>query len=89
MAMSCERWGIRVNLVAPGRVKATHESKEGDEKGQTWEDLHEDKDIEDHATNRAGRPEDIADACWYLVGAGFVTAQEIFVDGGASKKKST
>lgn len=62
-----------MNLVAPGRVKVAHESKEGDEKGHDWEDHHEDKDIEDHATNRAGKPSDIADACWYLVDAGFVS----------------
>lgn len=42
-----------------------------------------------HPTKRAGHPEDIADACWYLADAGFVTGQDIIVDGGASKKKST
>jgi NAD(P)-dependent dehydrogenase (short-subunit alcohol dehydrogenase family) len=87
MAISSGRWGIRCNLVAPGRIKATHECKEADENGTTWEDVHETKDEEDHATNRAGTPQDIAEACWYLADAGFVTAQEIFVDGGASKMK--
>ncbi|KAG9562048.1 short chain alcohol dehydrogenase, partial [Aureobasidium melanogenum] len=33
MAISLGRWGIRCNLVAPGRIKVAHESKEGDEKG--------------------------------------------------------
>jgi len=89
MAISLSRWGIRVNLVAPGRIKVAHECKEGDEQGKEWADVHEDKDVEDHPTNRAGMPEDIADAVWYLAGAGFVNGQDVTVDGGATKKKST
>ena len=83
MAVSLKQWGIRVNLVAPGRIKATHESKEGDEKGVKWADLNEDKDVDDHLTNRAGRPLDIAMAVEYMVNAGFVTGQDLVVDGGA------
>lgn len=44
MAISCGRWGIRVNLVAPGRIKVDHECKEGDEKGEGWQQT--DADIE-------------------------------------------
>ena len=87
MAISLGRWGIRVNLVAPGRIKVAHECKEGDEKGMQWAELNEEKDVADHATNRAGRPKDIADAVEYLVNSSFVTAQEITVDGGATKIK--
>lgn len=83
MAVSLQPHGIRVNLVAPGRVKAGHESKQGDEAGTEWVDLHEDKDVDDHPTNRAGRPADIADAVEYMVNAGFVDGQVITVDGGA------
>lgn len=87
MAVSLQRFGIRVNLIAPGRIKVAHECKEGDEQGTQWKELNEDKDVDDHPTNRAGRPKDIADAAEYLVGAGFVTGQEITVDGGANKVK--
>jgi ribonuclease Z len=83
MAVSLQPFGIRVNLVAPGRIKATHESKEGDEKGLAWADLNEEKDVKDHLTNRAGRPLDIAQAVEYLANAGFVTGQDVVVDGGA------
>ncbi|KAJ4138568.1 hypothetical protein NW768_002412 [Fusarium equiseti] len=83
MAVSLKQFGIRVNLVAPGRIKATHECKEGDEKGVEWADLNEDKDVDDHLTNRAGRPLDIAQAVEYMVNAGFVTGQDLIVDGGA------
>ena len=87
MAISLAQWGIRVNLVAPGRIKVAHESKDGDEKGMEWAELNGEKDVDDHPTNRAGRPKDIADAVEYLVNASFVTAQEVTVDGGATKKK--
>ncbi|KAI7317977.1 hypothetical protein KC315_g10222 [Hortaea werneckii] len=90
MAISLQDFGIRVNLVAPGRIKVAHESKEGDEKGLEWAQLNEEKDVQDHPSNRAGRPEDVADAVEYLVNAGFVTGEEITVDGGATRvvKKS-
>lgn len=73
MAISLGSLGIRVNLIAPGRIKVDHESKEGDEKGTSWEGQVSQKDVDDHPTNRAGRPKDIADAALYLMEAGFVT----------------
>ncbi|KAF2435461.1 short chain dehydrogenase [Tothia fuscella] len=88
MAISCSPWGIRVNLIAPGRIKASHESKEGDENGDTWESSMEDRDVEQHPVNRAGRPMDVFQAADYLINAGFVTGQDITVDGGALRKKS-
>jgi NAD(P)-dependent dehydrogenase (short-subunit alcohol dehydrogenase family) len=88
MAISLGSLGIRVNLVAPGRIKVAHECKEGDEAGTNWEEQVGDKDVSDHPTNRAGRPKDVVDACLYLVEAGFITGQDITVDGGALKKKN-
>ncbi|CAI6336266.1 unnamed protein product [Periconia digitata] len=85
MAVSLGHLGIRVNLVAPGRIKVAHESREGDEKGENWEKQVSEKDVDDHPVNRAGRPRDIADACLYLMDAAFVT--DITVDGGASRQK--
>ena len=70
MAISLQPQSIRCNLVAPGRIKVAHECKEGDERGTKWADLNGEKDVADHATNRAGRPKDIADAVEYLVNAG-------------------
>ncbi|KAI0965685.1 NAD(P)-binding protein [Xylaria arbuscula] len=88
MAISLQKWGIRVNLIAPGRIKVAHECKEGDENGTEWVGLNEEKDVDDHPTNRAGHPTDIAGATEYLVNAGFVTGQDLTVDGGATKKKT-
>ena len=87
MAISLGQWGIRANLVAPGRIKAAHESKEGDEKGSGFEEQVEQGDIDHHPVNRAGRPSDIVQAIEYLIESGFVTGQEIVVDGGVLKKK--
>ena len=88
MAISLARWGVRVNLVAPGRIKAGHECRAGDEAGREWEHQVEGKDVADHPANRAGRPRDIVQAVEYLMDAGFVTGEELTVDGGALKKKN-
>lgn len=85
MAVSLSDFGIRVNLIAPGRIRVAHECKEGDEQGREWG--MEADDVEKHATNRAGMPEDIAECAEWLIGAGFVTGQDITVDGGATRQK--
>jgi NAD(P)-dependent dehydrogenase (short-subunit alcohol dehydrogenase family) len=73
MSISLGHMGIRVNLIAPGRIKVAHESKEGDEQGISFDEQVSEKDVTDHPTNRAGRPKDIADAVMYFINAGFVT----------------
>jgi len=88
MAISCAPLGIRVNLIAPGRIKVAHECREGDEKDMQWRDTIQEDDIDLHATNRPGRPEDIAQAVEYMMEAGFVTAQALTVDGGVTKMKN-
>lgn len=50
MAVSLKRAGIRVNLVSPGRIRATHENKQGDKDNRVW--ANEEGDEEDHLTNR-------------------------------------
>lgn len=85
MAVSLSKFAIRVNLIAPGRIRVKHESKEGDEKGLEWG--IEGDDAEKFAANRGGMPEDIADCAEWLIGAGFVTGQSITVDGGATMQK--
>jgi NAD(P)-dependent dehydrogenase (short-subunit alcohol dehydrogenase family) len=86
MAISAQRWGIRVNLVAPGRIKAAHECKKGDEKETKWSGVSDD-DVDKHPANWAGTPEDVVDCVEYLIGAGFVTGENITIDGGKNKVK--
>jgi NAD(P)-dependent dehydrogenase (short-subunit alcohol dehydrogenase family) len=85
MAVSMQSFGIRVNQVSPGRIKVTHENRDADKEGTGWE-IGED-DISTHPTNRPGMPEDLTEAVEYLLGAGFVTGQNLVVDGGVSKVK--
>jgi len=51
-AVSLSDFGIRLNLIAPGRIGVAHEYKEVDEKGGKW-DIEGD-DAEAHAGNHAG-----------------------------------
>ena len=46
MAVSLKSLGIRVNLVAPGRIKVEHESKAGEESGVSWADQNQEKDVQ-------------------------------------------
>lgn len=85
MAISCQQWGIRVNLIAPGRIKAEHECHVGDVDGSGWNNPRD--AVEPPPANRLGKPEDIADAVMYLMDAGYVNGHDIIVDGGALKQK--
>jgi NAD(P)-dependent dehydrogenase (short-subunit alcohol dehydrogenase family) len=83
MAMSLAPNRIRVNCISPGwievgdwqysrRVKAPRHSK---------------RDREQHPAGRVGVPDDIAEACLFLAEhAGFMTGQNITIDGGMTKK---
>ena len=63
---------VRVNAIAPGWISD----------GQDLRPV----DHEQHPVGRVGRPDDIAGAVLYLVGAGFVTGQVLTVDGGMTRK---
>lgn len=89
MAISGAQWGIRCNAVLPGFTFVDHECKEGDEsEGKMWwtQGISEIRHRH-HPVGRIGYGEDVAEAIVWLMGAGFVTGQEIVVDGGISKVK--
>ena len=72
MAISLGTMGIRVNSVSPGWIE-TRANKV----------VHSRRDRLQHPVGRVGRPEDIADACFYVVEqAGFMTGQNLTIDGG-------
>ncbi|MBQ2910834.1 MAG: SDR family oxidoreductase [Clostridia bacterium] len=75
MAMSLEEKGIRVNCISPGWI-------------DTFDNTFEGADNYQHAVNRVGVPDDIANMVAYLCSdmSSFITGQNFTVDGGMTKK---
>jgi NAD(P)-dependent dehydrogenase (short-subunit alcohol dehydrogenase family) len=84
LAVSCARQGIRVNAISPGWIDTSAWRRRGERRPATLRP----EDHLQHPAGRVGRPEDIAEACLYLAGpqAGFVTGQNLVVDGGMTVK---
>ncbi|KQM20274.1 SDR family NAD(P)-dependent oxidoreductase [Novosphingobium sp. Leaf2] len=73
---------IRVNAVLPGWIE-TGPWQAADARASA---RHSRRDKAQHPVGRVGTVEDIAQAVEWLAGAGFVTGQEIVVDGGMTKR---
>jgi NAD(P)-dependent dehydrogenase (short-subunit alcohol dehydrogenase family) len=65
---------IKVNTIAPGIIRSPLQGKIGVEDADSLGGLH--------LLNRIGEPEEIADACYYLAQADFVTGETFNVAGG-------
>ncbi|OAS17663.1 SDR family NAD(P)-dependent oxidoreductase [Paenibacillus oryzisoli] len=78
MAISLGGYGIRVNAISPGWIEVRDDGSYS----------HSEADRNQHPVGRVGRPEDIAAACLYLASekAGFLTGQNLTIDGGMSVK---
>ena len=87
MAISGAHWGIRCNAILPGLIERNHENREADEVGKTWAENIEKARHRRHPAGRVGSGEDVARTVEWLMDAGFVTGQEILVDGGSTKVK--
>lgn len=84
MAVSLGSYGIRVNAISPGWI----ETRDWQKASRRTEPVHSERDRLQHPVGRVGRPEDIAAACLYLCGekAGFITGQNLVIDGGMTVK---
>ncbi|KAJ4304531.1 hypothetical protein N0V90_000057 [Kalmusia sp. IMI 367209] len=80
------RHKVRVNAILPGWIHVVNERAEADEKGIAWEEGLGNEDAEWHPAGRVGKVEDVAKAAEYLIWNGFVTGQEVTVDGGVGRK---
>lgn len=80
------RHKIRVNAIIPGWIHVQNETKAADEKETAWEEGLSKDDKEWHPAGRVGQTEDIVRAAEYLIESGFVTGQEVVVDGGVGRK---
>jgi NAD(P)-dependent dehydrogenase (short-subunit alcohol dehydrogenase family) len=84
MAVSLGRFGIRVNAVSPGWI----ETRDWQYSERASQPIHSEQDRAQHPVGRVGRPGDIAEACLYLASdkAGFITGQNLVIDGGMTVK---
>lgn len=83
MAMSLARYHIRVNCISPGWI----ETRGWQYSPRAQQPEHSEADREQHPVGRVGKPDDIAEACFFLAeSAGFMTGQNIIIDGGMSVK---
>ena len=83
MVLSLGPHRIRVNAISPGWIEV------GDwRRSDKAEDPHHsERDDQQHPVGRVGRPSDIAEACQFLAEhAGFMTGQNLVLDGGMSVK---
>ncbi|MFD2611788.1 SDR family NAD(P)-dependent oxidoreductase [Paenibacillus gansuensis] len=84
MAVSLGPLGIRVNAISPGWI----ETGDWQYSARTKTPRHSERDRLQHPAGRVGVPGDIAEACLYLAGphAGFITGQNLVIDGGMTVK---
>jgi NAD(P)-dependent dehydrogenase (short-subunit alcohol dehydrogenase family) len=83
MAVSLGHHNIRVNCISPGWI----ETRDWLITDRRETPHHSERDRLQHPAGRVGRPDDIAEACLFLAEhAGFITGQNLTVDGGMSIK---
>jgi NAD(P)-dependent dehydrogenase (short-subunit alcohol dehydrogenase family) len=83
MAVSLGPHQIRVNCISPGWI----ETRDWQYSQRQERPVHSERDRLQHPVGRVGMPVDIAEACLFLgEAAGFITGQNLVVDGGMTVK---
>ncbi|GAB7364750.1 hypothetical protein MBLNU230_g5548t1 [Neophaeotheca triangularis] len=89
VGQECREGDERAKELAGGEIGGLpHEGEWEKWRTAVWDETRGEAYDEAHPTGRVGRGEDIAEAIEFVMGAGFVSGQEIVVDGGKSKKKT-
>jgi NAD(P)-dependent dehydrogenase (short-subunit alcohol dehydrogenase family) len=81
-AISLAPHRIRVNCISPGWI----ETRDWQAGARAQAPVHSPADRAQHPVGRVGTPDDIAEACLFLAGAGFITGQNLTIDGGMTVK---
>ncbi len=83
LAMSLQP-DVRVNCISPGWIDVEPWKKKRERKTTLWAEKHHAQ----HPVGRIGRPEDVAELCWFLLSdkAEFITGQNYILDGGITRK---
>lgn len=84
LAISLGQYGIRVNSISPGWIDVSSWKKSSVAK----QDILSEQDHSQHPVGRVGLPDDIAQACLFLASdkSGFITGENLTIDGGMTKK---
>ncbi len=84
LAASLGQYGIRVNSISPGWIDVSSWKKSSAAK----QEVLSEQDHKQHFAGRVGIPDDIAEACLFLSSdkSGFITGENLTVDGGMTKK---
>lgn len=82
MAISLGPHRIRVNCISPGWI----ETRDWQYTPRAKQPVHSERDRLQHPVGRVGKPEDIAEACVFLANQGFMTGQNLVIDGGMTVK---
>jgi NAD(P)-dependent dehydrogenase (short-subunit alcohol dehydrogenase family) len=84
LAVSLGPYGIRVNSVSPGWIDVSSWKKNS----VAGQEVLSQEDHLQHPAGRVGIPDDISEVCMFLASdkSGFITGENITVDGGMTKK---
>jgi NAD(P)-dependent dehydrogenase (short-subunit alcohol dehydrogenase family) len=74
LSASYAEFRIRVNCISPGWIETGDYSR------------LKKSDHEQHFSGRVGKPEDIANACWFLWNNDFINGENLIIDGGMTRK---
>ncbi|MDZ7703421.1 MAG: SDR family oxidoreductase [Trueperaceae bacterium] len=72
---------VRVNAISPGWIDVRPYQKASERDTSPYAEHHHAQ----HPAGRIGTPDDVAEALVYLVAQGFVTGQNLIVDGGMTR----
>jgi len=67
---------------------AAHEAEAEKLRMMAWADDLDELYHKQHPAGRVGRGEDLAEMVEYVMGAGFLSGQELVLDGGANRRKN-